>query len=180
MYICFTWKTVLTSKTWLYSEFSIKVDSISLHIVSDKCSTAWERSRSSFILDFEVAICYFNSRTESHRMVRVGRDLWRSSPTPLPKQVHLDCTGPHPGGFWVSPERRMHSISGQPVPVLCHPQSEEVFPHVQLELPMLQFVPVAPCPVSGHHWKESGPILSTPTLKIFISICKIPSQPSPG
>ena len=29
----------------------------------------------------------------------------------------------------------------------------------------LQFVPVAPCPVTGHHWKEFGPILLTPTWR---------------
>ena len=43
---------------------------------------------------------------------------------------------------------------------------------------MLQFVPVAPCPVAGHHWKESGPVLLTPTLQIFRGISKVPSQPS--
>jgi len=40
---------------------------------------------------------------------------------------------------------------GQPVPVLYHSQSKEVLPHVQMELLMLQFVPVAPCAVAGHH-----------------------------
>jgi len=62
--------------------------------------------------------------------------------------------------------------------VLCHPQREEVLPHVQTELPVLQFVPVASCPVAGHHLKEFGPILLTPTLEIFIDIYKVPSQPS--
>jgi len=47
--------------------------------------------------------------------------------------------------------RRLHSPSGEPVPVLRHPQREVVLPHVQMELPVLQFVPVAPCPVAGHH-----------------------------
>jgi len=28
--------------------------------------------------------------------------------------------------------------------VLRHPQSEEVLPHLQLQLPVLQFVPIAP------------------------------------
>ena len=28
---------------------------------------------------------------------------------------------------------------------------EEVLPRVQTELPKLQFVPIAPCPVAGHH-----------------------------
>jgi len=42
---------------------------------------------------------------------------------------------------------------------------------------MLQFVPIAPCPVAGHHWKESGPVLLTPALQIFMGISKVPSQP---
>ena len=59
--------------------------------------------------------------------------------------------------------RRLHNLPGQPVPGLHHPQREEVLPHVQLELPLLRFVPIAPCPVAGHHCKESGPVLLTPT-----------------
>jgi len=39
-------------------------------------------------------------------------------------------------------------------------------------------VPVALCPVAGHHCKESGPVLLTPTLQIFRGISKVPSQPS--
>jgi len=35
--------------------------------------------------------------------------------------------------------------------VLHHPQREEILPLVQTELPVLQFVPIAPCPVTGHH-----------------------------
>jgi len=46
--------------------------------------------------------------------------------------------------------RRLHNLLGQPVPGLHHPQSEAVLPHVQLELPLLQFVPVAPCPVASY------------------------------
>ena len=54
-------------------------------------------------------------------------------------------------GFEYSQRSSLHSPSRQPVPVLCHPQSREVFPHVQMELLLLQFVPVTPCPVSRHH-----------------------------
>ena len=75
---------------------------------------------------------------------------------PLPKQNHPEQVAQD--RFQVGLEylqgRRIHNLSGQPVPVLCHPQREEVLPHVQLELPLLQFVPVAPCPVAGHHCKE--------------------------
>ena len=30
------------------------------------------------------------------------------------------CPGSRPCSFWRSPRRRFHSLSGQPVPVLCH------------------------------------------------------------
>jgi len=103
-------------------------------------------------------------------MVAVGWDLWRSwSPTLLPKQGHLQQVAQD--NLQVDLEhlqrRRLHSLPRQPVPVLSHPQSENVLPHFQLELPVPQFVPIAPCPVAGHHRKQSGPILLTPTLNIL-------------
>ena len=75
-------------------------------------------------------------------------------------------------GFEYLQRRRPHNPSGQPVPGLCQLQSKEFSPHVQTELNLLQFVPVAPCAVAGHHRNEFGPILLTPALKIFISIYK--------
>ena len=113
-------------------------------------------------------------------MVGIGKDLCRlSSPTPVPKQGRLeqaaqDCIQV---GFEYLQRRRLHYLLGQPVPVLHHPQREEVLPRVQTELPVLQFVPIAPCPVTGHHCKESGPILLTPTLQIFGRIFKVPNDP---
>ena len=115
-------------------------------------------------------------------MVGVGRDLCgSSSPTPLPKQGHLQQAAQElvQVGLEYLQRRRLYNLPGEPVPVLRHPQREEVLPHVQLDLPKLQFVPIAPCPVTGHHWKELGPILLTPTFQIFVSIYKVPSQPSP-
>ena len=114
-------------------------------------------------------------------MVGVGRDLCGSfSTTHLPKQGHLQQAAQDlvQVGLEYLRRRRLHNLSGQPVPVLHHPQREEVLPHVQMDLPMLQFVPVAPYPTAGHHWEEFGPILLTPTLQIFISIYQVPSQPS--
>jgi len=114
-------------------------------------------------------------------MLGVGRDLCgSSSPTLLLKQGHLQqaAQGLVQVGLEYLQRRTLHNLPGfHPVPVLHHPQ-REVLSHVQIELPKLQFVPVAPCPVAGHHWKELGPILLTPTLKIFINIYKVPSQPS--
>ena len=114
-----------------------------------------------------------NSIFVNHRMVGVGRDLCgSSSPTLLPKQGHLQQAAQDlvQAGLEYLQRRRLHSLPGQPGPGLCHPQREEVLPHVQLKLPLLQFVPVAHCPVTGHHWKELGPILLTPTLQIFVSM----------
>jgi len=87
-------------------------------------------------------------------MFGVGRDLCGSpSPTPLLKQGHPEQAAQDlvQAGLEYLQRRRLHSLPGQAVPVLRHPQSEEVLPHVQLELPVLQFVPIAPCHVAGHH-----------------------------
>ena len=92
--------------------------------------------------------------SQNHRIVDIGRDLWGpSSPTPMPKQGHLeqDAQDHIQEDFEYHRRRRLHNPSGQPVPVLCHPQSKKVLPHVPMELPMVQFVPIAPCPVAGHH-----------------------------
>ena len=63
--------------------------------------------------------------------------------------------------------------------MLRHPHSKAVFPHSQLELLALQFVPVTPSPVTGHRCKEPGPVLLTLALEIFVCIDKIPPpQPS--
>jgi len=91
--------------------------------------------------------------SQNHRMVGVGRDLCGSpSPTPQPKQGHLQQAAQDrvQAGLEYLQRGRLHNLPGQPVPGLHHPQSE-VLPHVQVELPLLQFVPVAPCPVTGHH-----------------------------
>ena len=87
-------------------------------------------------------------------MLRFGKDLWgSSSPIPLPKQGHLQQAQQDPvqAGLEYLQRRRIHKLPGQPVPGLRHPQSEEVLPHLQMELPLLQFMPVAPCPVAGHN-----------------------------
>ena len=89
-----------------------------------------------------------STESQNHRMFRVGRDLCgSSSPTPLPKKGHLQQAAQDQAGLEHLQRRRLHNLLGQPVPVLRHPQREEVLPHVQTELPMLQFVPTAPC-----HW----------------------------
>ena len=106
----------------------------------------------------------FRCFTESQNSRGWKGPLWSSSPTLLPKQGHLQQAAQDlvQAGLEYLQRRRLHCLPGQPGPGLRHPQREEVLPHVQTELPLLQFVPIAPCPVTGHHWKELGPILLTP------------------
>ena len=79
------------------------------------------------------------TESQNYRMVGFGKDLWgSSSPTPCLQQA-----AQHRGqaGLEYLQRRRLHSLPGQPGPGLRHPQREEVLPHGQLELPLLQFVP---------------------------------------
>jgi len=87
-------------------------------------------------------------------MLGVERDLCgSSSPTPLLKQGHLQQAAQDldQAGIEYLQRRRLQNLPGQPVLVLHHPQREAVLPHVRTELPVLQFVPIAPCPVTGRH-----------------------------
>jgi len=62
-------------------------------------------------------------------MVGVGRDLCGSSgPTPLTKQGHLQQAAQDhvQVGLEYLQRRRLHNFPGQLVPVLHHPQREEV------------------------------------------------------
>lgn len=70
-------------------------------------------------------------------MVRAGSDIWRSpSPTLLVTQIHFnqvarECIQTSLGSLQ---RRRFHSLSEQPVLVLYHSQSKEVFfPWVQMK-----------------------------------------------
>lgn len=87
-------------------------------------------------------------------MVGVGRVLWRSSsPTALLKQGHLKQVAwdSVQAGFESLQSKKLHNFSGQPIPVLCHPQSKEILPRIQVELRVFQFVRVACHPVAGQH-----------------------------
>ena len=109
---------------------------------------------STSLLDVHQGEEHSFTESQNHRIVGVGRDLCvSSSPTPLPKQGHIQQSAQDlvQAGLEYLQRRRLHNLPGQPVPVLCHPQREEALPHVQTEPPVLQFVPIAPCPVTGHH-----------------------------
>lgn len=52
--------------------------------------------------------------------------------------------------------------------MLSHLHNKGFFPYVKVELPVHHFLPIASCPVPGHHHEESGNTLLTPTLQILI------------
>ena len=104
----------------------------------------------------QVASSHRITESQNHRIVGVGRDLCgSSSPTLMLKQGHPEQGAQdlvQAGLEYLQRRRRLHNLPGQPVPVLRHPQREEVLPHVLLELPVPQFVPIAPqfAPVTGY------------------------------
>jgi len=68
------------------------------------------------------------AKSQNHRMFGVGRDLCgSSSPTPLLKQGRLQQAAQDlvQAGLEYLQRRRKHNLSGQHVPALRHPQSEE-------------------------------------------------------
>ena len=62
----------------------------------------------------------------------------------------------------------------QPVPVLGRLHREKLFPEVQEEAAVFQFVSTASGPVTEHHWKEPCSVLFSPSLQVFIYIDEIP------
>lgn len=72
--------------------------------------------------------------------------------------------GPRPQGFWISPKME----APQPLGNLCLCSATLTAPDVQSEHPGFQVVPVVFCPVSRHHWKESGSVTFAPSLQVFI------------
>ena len=111
----------------------------------------WNNWADNFLFPYHYLII---TESQNHRIVGVGRDLCgSSSPTPLPKQGHLQQAAQEliQAGLEYLQRRRLHNLPGQPVPLLRHPQREEVLPHVQMELSMLQFLlNFATPPLTGH------------------------------
>ena len=72
---------------------------------------------------------------DSHRVVEVGRHLLSSSsPNALLKQGQLQQVAQDyvQSGFEYLQGWRLHSLSGQPVPVFDHPFGKKVFSGVQM------------------------------------------------
>lgn len=91
------------------------------------------------------------------------------------------CPGPRARGSWVSPGTE----TAQPLQTTCasarsRSQQQHLF-YVQMRFDVVQFVPIAFGPVTGHHWVEPGSFFSFPPIRLFIEIDKTPlSQTRPS
>lgn len=83
---------------------------------------------------------------KNDRMVGGGRDFWRSScQTTHARQFYLEQVAQDyiQMGFKYLQRRTFLNVSGQPVPLFCHPHSKEVIPHIQMDLSVFQFCPLS-------------------------------------
>lgn len=87
-------------------------------------------------------------------MAGVGKDLWellvqppaKSGPPEQVAQGHIQVGFQYP--------RRDSTASLAACAVPCQPLSKEDCPHIQMELPVFQSVPIALFPVTGHSRQE--------------------------
>lgn len=105
--------------------------------------------------------------TGIHRTPEVGRQLWTSSPTLCASRAHADhdCLK----AVEYPQRRKIHSLSWQFVPVLCHPYTKFflIFKWILLHF-SLDPLPHTLCLGTAGHYLTSGHILFTASLKVFI------------
>lgn len=67
----------------------------------------------------------------------------------------------------ISRDGRLHSVSGQPVPVFDHPHSRKALSRILAEFS-----------ATGSHWEEPGSAFPTASPQVFTPIDKISFEPS--
>lgn len=111
---------------------------------------------------------------QNHRVVGVGRNLWRSSDSTPPAQAGLPRA--HCPGLWAVsigvreyfPGVENSSVSlGNLCQSLVTLREKKCFWMFRWKVPGFPLL-TASSSVSGHHWKRSGSILFTLSLQVFI------------
>jgi len=113
---------------------------------------------------------------QNHRIVEVGKHLWRSpSPTPLLKAASATtgCPGPCPGVFWISSAMAMPQPLRATSSTVWQPSLWKSFFLCLTEFSVFQVVAVASCPSPDTPEKSLAPS-SLPFPQIFIQLGKIP------
>ena len=117
----------------------------------------WKRAQDNYVCEAEIQGCLNGIViAQNDRMVEVRMNSENHLVQPLAKagslqQVEVESI---PVGLEYL-QRRLYNLSGQPVPVPCHPHREKVLSHIQMELSVFQFAPLAPCPVA---WPDTPDI----------------------
>jgi len=93
------------------------------------CCLPRRKSDQMFVLPWDLgsSINFWQAEVTSQNGWGWQGPLGLSGPTSVPVRTsRAGCPVPCPGSFWRSPRRRLHSLSGQPEPVICHLHSTEV------------------------------------------------------
>lgn len=102
-----------------------------------------------------------------------------SDPTSLLRQGHPRAHGTevHPDGSCTSSTRKtlqpLWAIWAIRSSMCGYLHSKDILPHIQVEIPVHQFLALASCTSGWHHQEVFGPISSAPLLWIFIHIKKV-------
>ena len=72
----------------------------------------------------------------------------------------------------------IHSLSGQPVPVPHHPQSEEFLPYISSKSTLFRFKAITPCPITMCPCKKSISSFLVGPLHVLEGCCKVSPEPS--
>lgn len=104
----------------------------------------------SFILRYSTV----TDKLQNYRTLEVGRDLWRSSSsTCLLREWsrRASCPGPWPVRFWISPRMEMPQLVRTTCSTVRSSSTwESCFFCWNF---LVQFVPIASCPVSWDRWE---------------------------
>ncbi|KAK4816001.1 hypothetical protein QYF61_010869 [Mycteria americana] len=72
---------------------------------------------------------------------------------------------------------QLNHFTGQPVPVLDNPFSEEKFPNIQSKPPLVQLEAISSHPITSYLGKETDPHLSTTSFQVAVESNKVSPQP---
>ena len=113
------------------------------------------------------------------RIIKVGKDLWdhlvQSLPCPLNHvpQCHIHTFLEHLQGQW------LHHLPGQPIPIHHHSFSEEIFLHIQSELPVVQLEAIHSHPITATQEKRPAPASLQSPFRESCETCRILFLPFP-
>ena len=115
--------------------------------------------------------------TDCHRAGKTGRHLWGlSSLTPCWEQVHQSKL--HRSVPWkvlgISKDGIYTACLGSLFQCLTSSHSKKVLFYCKMKFPVFQFVPIASCPVTGHHWEESDSVFFSPPIRCLYTCIRPP------